>query len=199
MPRTLYGKLIAALMALIGLVGLFYVGLTVVTTRLYLQEINQTLHRSLAAGIVGETALMRDARIDRAGLEDVFHQLMVINPAIEVYLIDPEGRILAFSADPGKVKRERISLEPVRAYLAGGEDLPIRGDDPRDAAGRKVFSAAPIESNGRVEGYLYVVLGGQTFDSVAQMFQRSYIFRLSAGLIAAGLVLAVIAGLLVEL
>ena len=196
MIRTLYGKLVAALLGLIVLIGLLYVGLTLITTRLYLQEVNQTLNRSLAARIVGETWLMRDARVNEAALKDVFHQLMVINPGIEVYLIDASGKILAFSAAPDKVKRERISLAPVRAYLDGGEDLPIRGDDPRGLDRKKVFSVAPIETDGRLEGYLYVVLGGEAYDSVAEMFQESYIVRLGAGVIAAGLLLTLALGVL---
>ncbi len=196
MIGTLYGKLVAALLGLIVLIGLLYVGLTLMTTRLYLQEVNQTLNRSLAAGIVGETWLMRDARINETALKDVFHQLMVINPGIEVYLLDGDGKILAFSAAPDKVKRKRISLAPVRAYLDGNEDLPIRGDDPRGLDREKVFSVAPIETDGRLEGYLYVVLGGEAYDSVAEMFQRSYIFRLSAGVIAAGLLLTLAVGLI---
>ncbi len=37
MARTLYGKLVAALFALVATISLIYVGLTVTTTRLYLQ------------------------------------------------------------------------------------------------------------------------------------------------------------------
>jgi signal transduction histidine kinase len=122
--------------------------------------------------------------------------LMVVNPAIEVYLLDPEGRILGFSAPPGKVKREAIPLAPVEAFLAGEENLPIRGADPRDLERRKVFSAAPVVHDGRLEGYLYVVLGGEEHDSVAQMIQGSYILRLSAGIVAAGLAVTLIVGLL---
>jgi hypothetical protein len=50
---------------------------------------------------------------------------MVINPAIEVYLLDADGRILAFSAPAEKVKRNHVDLAPVHAFLHDGDRLPI--------------------------------------------------------------------------
>ena len=129
MARTLYGKLGLAFLVLVGLGGLLSVVMTLATTRLYLQEVNQRLNRDLAAGVVKEVPLLRGGEINQAALEDVFHMLMVVNPAIEIYLLDPEGRILGFSAPPGKVKRETIPLAPVEAFLAGERNLPIRGAD----------------------------------------------------------------------
>ncbi len=119
MPRTLYGKLALAFLALIALSNVLYIVMTVMTTRLYIQEVNQRLNQALASGVVGEDILLRDGEINQAALADIFHMLMVINPAIEVYLLDPQGAILAFSAPPGKVKRRSVSLAPLEAFLAG--------------------------------------------------------------------------------
>jgi len=195
-PRSLHGKLVAALVVLIGAIGLLYVVLALGTTRLYLEEVNQKLHRSLAANLVAENDLVRGQIINYEALEQAFHNLMIVNPAIEVYLLDADGQILTFSAPPGKVKRTRIDLGPVAAFLAGGKTLPIRGEDPRDTQGYKVFSAAPVMDGDVLAGYLYVVLGGEAYDSVARVFQGSYILRLAAGVAAAGLVLALVAGAL---
>ncbi len=195
-PRSLHGKLVAALVVLIGAIGLSYVVLALGTTRLYLEEVNQKLHRSLAANLVAENKLVSGETINHAALKQAFHNLMIVNPAIEVYLLDAEGRILTFSAPPGKVLRKRIDLDPVAAFLAGGEAFPIRGEDPRDSEGYKVFSAAPVMDGGRLAGYLYVVLGGEAYDSVVRVFQSSYILRLAAGVAAAGLILALVAGAL---
>jgi signal transduction histidine kinase len=196
MARTLYGKLVAALFALVALISLIYVGLTVTTTRLYLQEVNQKLNQTLAAGIVAEQPLLRGGAVDQAAFEGLFHSLMVINPSIELYLIDPEGAILSYNAPPGRVRRGRVSLAPIKAFIDGSEAFPIRGDDPRDPRGRKVFSAAEVREGERLAGYLYVVLGGEAFDSVAQLIQDSYILRLAVGAGLASLALALIAGLL---
>lgn len=194
--RTLYSKLVTALFVLICLISLIYIVLTVITTRLYMQEVNQKLNQTLAANIVAETPLLRSGEVNQAALEELFHTLMVINPSIEVYLVDPAGAILSYNAPPGKVTRTHISLAPITAFLTESQELPIRGDDPRDLGGEKVFSAAPVHDAGRLAGYLYVVLGGEAFESVAQMIQQSYVLRLAVGVAAVSLVLSLIAGLL---
>jgi signal transduction histidine kinase len=121
---------------------------------------------------------------------------MVINPSIELYLLDPQGTILAFSAPPGKVKRKRVNLGPIETWLDGAGILPILGDDPRDHDGRKVFSVARIPEHGTLEGYLYVILGGQLYDTVTQKLQGSYILRSSFWVVSISLLFALIAGLL---
>ncbi|UCF74856.1 MAG: HAMP domain-containing protein [Betaproteobacteria bacterium] len=196
MRGTLANKLIAALVVLLGVTSMVYAGLTVIATRFHIQEINQSLNRSLANNIVESQQLMRGGEADPAALHQVFESLMKVNPAIEVYLLDPGGEILAYSAPPTKVKRARVSIDSVEAFLAGDESFPIRGDDPRHLEGRKVFSAAPILDDGRLQGYLYVVLGGETYDTISGMFERSYILRLTLGGVAVSLLLIGTAGAL---
>ena len=99
--------------------------------------------------------------------------------------LDTRGKILAFSAAPGKVKRSRVNLEPIRDMLEKHATIPIRGDDPRDPGGKKVFTVARIPEQGALQGYLYVILGGETYDSVVQKLKASYILPLSAWMIFA--------------
>lgn len=73
MARTLYGKLVAALFALVMLVSLIYVVLTVTTTRLYLQEVNQKLNQALASNIVADTPLLQGGKVNRTAFEGLFH------------------------------------------------------------------------------------------------------------------------------
>jgi len=61
---------------------------------------------------------------------------------------------------------------------------------------KKVFSAARISGQGELEGYLYVILGGERYDSVVQKLKGSYILQLSAWMISAGLLFALITGLI---
>ncbi|MDH4276383.1 MAG: HAMP domain-containing histidine kinase [Gammaproteobacteria bacterium] len=194
--RSLYAKLAAVLLVLFMLVGMLALGITLYATDLYQQEANQKLNRELAQHIVDEKRLIRDKLVDQAALEDVFHMLMVINPAIELYLLNTDGRILAYSAEPGKVQRDHVDLTPVRRWVQGGIQFPMLGDDPRDQNRKKAFSAAAIKEKGNIEGYLYVILAGENYDSVTQMLTGSYILSASAWIIAGGTVLAVIVGLL---
>lgn len=197
MFKTLYAKLAAVFLGLFCLMGILYVLVTLFTTRMYLQEVNQKLNRGLAKNLVSETNLLDKGRVNDAALKEIFHMLMVINPNIEIYLLDAGGRILAYSAPPGTVKRELVALEPLRRFATETEVFPILGDDPRDLHRQKIFSVCPIPKEGEpIEGYLYVILGGEEFDSAAQMLQGSYILRLSAWAVAGGLLSALLAGLL---
>jgi len=196
MRTTLYGKLAAVLLGLLCLIGGLYIGLTVTTTRLYEQEVTQKLNRTLAQHLVAENLPLRGGRIDRQALQDIFHLLMVINPSIEVYLLDPQGVILAYSAPSGRIQRYQVALDPVHRFLRGSSPWPILGDDPRHLSQHKVFSVAPIPPQGALEGYLYIVLTGEAYDSVTQMLQGSYRLRLSLWAVGAGLLFAVGTGLL---
>ena len=75
--------------------------------------------------------------------------MMVIHPSIELYLLDEQGGVLAYSAPEGVVKRTQVDLEPILKFLDGRARFPLKGDDPRDADGHKVFSAARILDRNR--------------------------------------------------
>jgi two-component system OmpR family sensor kinase len=179
MFKTLYFKLAAVLVGLFCLIGIFFILLSLYTTHLYFQEVNQILNRNLAPHLISERILMQGGHINELVVKHIFHQLMVVNPGIEVYLLDPKGKIMAFSAPPGKVKRQTVSLKPLKEFLNKNGSFPILGDDPRDLEHMKVFSVAPVPLKGPIEGYLYVILGGEEFESAAQLLQGSYILRLS--------------------
>ena len=101
-PRSLYAKLSILLLGLFLVAGAVTLGVTLKTSQLYQQEAQQRIHRDLAAGIVKEELLIQNGEIAEDRLEHIFHMMMVINPSIELYLLDPAGEILAFSAPPGR-------------------------------------------------------------------------------------------------
>lgn len=197
MFRSLYARLALVLVGLVAVSGALYMVLTLHAGRLYFQELNQQLNHTLAANLIKEKGLtIEDGLFDREALSEVFHTYMVVNPAIEVYLLDAGGRILAYSAPPGKVKRKRVDLAPVRTFLHDTHRRPIVGDDPRHRGARRIFSAAPIGPADTPEGYLYVVLAGEELNSLAHMLQGSYILRLTVYGLVAVAVIGVVAGLL---
>ncbi len=195
MFNSLYSKIAAGLAGLFLVVGLIFIAITVFSTDMYQQEVNQKLNTHLAGQIVKERLLMEQGRVNQEALKDIFHMLMVINPGIEIYLLDTKGSILTFSAPKGSVKREFVDLDPVKKWLIDQPEAPVMGDDPKSPDRKKVFSAARIERDGKLEGYLYVILGGEQYDSVVQKLKGSYILQLSAWMIAAGLLFALLTGL----
>ncbi|MGD9134029.1 MAG: ATP-binding protein [Desulfobacterales bacterium] len=196
MVKSLYTKLAIVLLVLFCLLGISILIVTQFASDMYQQEVVQKLNRNLAEQIVAQKILMEDNRISEKGLKDVFDMLMVVNPSIEIYLLDPAGKILAFSAPPGKVKLDRVNLVPIKKWFEDEIVYPLTGDDPRNPAKKKVFSAARIPEQGKLQGYLYIILAGEIFDSIAQKLRGSYIMQLSVWWIMASLLFALITGLL---
>ena len=197
MFRTLYSRLALTLFILLCLVGVILIQVIGHSSTLYQQEVAQKLNRELAAHIVAEQPLIQDRKINHPALDHLFHQLMVINPSIELYLLDEHGAVLGYSAPAGKVRRTQVALEPVRKFLDGNAQFPLKGDDPRNPEGRKVFSAARIADHADLQGYLYIVLGGEQYDHVVQMIGDSYILDSALLVLLVALVAALTAGLVV--
>lgn len=195
MLRSLYGKLAAALLLLLGFVGVSWVLVTFFSSRALVDEVNLKLNRDVAGHLVEDLHLMEEGRTNEKALEEAFHMMMVVNPSLELYLLDPEGEILAYSAEPGLVRRREVNLEPIREFISGREGMPLLGDDPRDPGGRKPFSAALVGDPDRPEGYLYVVLGGQRYDSALAMLQGSAILRTGIALLLVTLLVTLTGGL----
>jgi signal transduction histidine kinase len=194
--RSLYGRLALVLALLFMLLGAGALMLLARTTEGYRQETNQRLNLDLASQIVQERQLFQAGLLDREALEHIFHMLMVVNPRIELYLLDPDGRVLAFSAPPGRVQREQVDLTPIERLLAQPRDLPLLGDDPRSPEGRKVFSVAPVFEQEQMRGYLYVILAGAADAGLLQPLMGSEVLRLSALALGVGLLFALLAALI---
>lgn len=197
MFRSLYSKLASVMLILFTILGILMVTIVIYATDMYRQEVSQKLNSDLAENLVKEKLLIQDNKINHEALEHIFHMLMVINPSIELYLLDATGNILDYSAAPGKIKREQVSLDPIESWLSKNMTIPLQGDDPRHLSRKKVFSAARIHQNDKLEGYLYVILGGEEYDTIAQKIQGSFILKLSSWMIIAGLFFAGVTALIV--
>lgn len=127
----------------------------------------QQLSRGLAQHISSHSVLLDPNGIDRNNLGKLFDMLMVVNPSIEVYLLDTKGKILADQAPPGHVKLDHVRLEPVQQFLLGRPEL-VLGDDPRQPDQQHVFSAPPVQVNGITGGYVYVILQGESHLAASQ-------------------------------
>jgi signal transduction histidine kinase len=160
------------------------------------QEVIQRLSQNLARQIVENNAsLLAPDGLNDAAVRSLFDKLMEVNPSVEVYLLGLDGRILAHAAPPGHLRRDRIDLAPVRAWL-GGAALPVVGDDPRSADLRKVFSAAPLLVDGRERGYVYVVLIGEEHEALSRTLVGDSLLRTTLWSMLLVAVLGVLVGLL---
>ena len=164
------------------------------SSRMHELEVVQGLSRDLAAGIARDAQLTDANGLMPDAVRRLFDRLMVVNPSVEVYLLESDGRIAGHAAPDGRVKRDRIDLAPVRRLLAG-DALPILGDDPRSADGRKVFSAAPLRVGDRDVGFIYVVLLGEAHDQLAARGSTQSVLKTALWSIAMVALMCLAAGL----
>jgi len=194
---TLYAKLAAVLFLLFCVVGGTFLFAALYSAQMYQQEVTQRLNRDLAMYIVDEHVLFKDGQVNQAELKQLFHNLMIINPSLELYLLAADGEILSYSAAPDRVHRERVGLAPVEKMLGGNATLPVLGDDPRHREQQKAFSTAPIMANGEIQGYIYAILGSEQADHIMALLKDSFIMRWSALAVGTALLFALGAGLLI--
>ncbi|HVE88303.1 MAG TPA: ATP-binding protein [Burkholderiaceae bacterium] len=174
------------------IVVLAYGVLTFRTSQAHLDEANQKLNRDLARHLVETNKLFKGDESSRRALSKLFVDVRSANPNIEIYLLDADGTILTHSATEDRIARRVVDLAPVRKFLTGDPMFPLMGDDPHHLSRPKVFSAAPIPLQGAPEAYLYIVLGGEEYESIADMLAESRLLRtrLFAVLLAAVLLFA---------
>ncbi|MDX1599205.1 MAG: ATP-binding protein [Marinobacter sp.] len=197
MVRTLYTRLALGLFLLLLAVGLLYAFISLYSLREYNASVNQELHRDLAKNLVSDRNLVSEGQLDRSALKELFALYMTINPSIEIYLLDLDGTILSYSADPAKIKRKKVSLEPIQRLMDDMSRYPVLGDDPRSHDRQKVFSVTPVPSVNNPEGYLYVVLRGEEYDAAETMARGGQLLELSAWALLVSLAVVMIAGLAV--
>ena len=160
------------------------------------QESLQRLSHGLARHIVEHWPEIASADRDAADTKArgaLLSMLMTVNPGVQVYLLDADGRVQHYIGHPGMVRQEEVDLDAVRRFLAGAA-LPLRGTDPMGSGVARIFSAAmfPVRvGDVRPPGYLYIILDSLARDRAAS--------NLGAGRLWRGAALAGVIGLLVTL
>ena len=130
MLKTVYGKLSAVVLLLFYVVGIISITLTILSNRLYYQEMSQDVSRTLAKRLVKKKDVMPGGVGDYRRFSDLSAELEAISPSVSLYLLDTAGRILTSSRPREELSVDRVSMEPLRRMLRG-DMLPIFGDNPR--------------------------------------------------------------------
>lgn len=191
---SLYQKLAASLFVIFGAMIVLIVSWSQTLEQISQHQAQQKLHLQLAEHLVADNPLLKKGVYDYSALENLFHTLMLLGPAFEFYFVDPSGEILTYSAPKGKVKRKNIDLVPLLSLIEHNNKLPIYGQDPRNLAKQKIFSVAPVYSHEKqqqkhLQGYLYIIIGGEAYDTIFSRIKASGSLTLTAIWFAAGLVL----------
>lgn len=167
-------------------------------------EASQRLHLELAKNVVKDLGITSNGQYDPEMIKDAFHQMMILGPTIELYVLDDEGHLVTYDAPEEKIKRRSVDLTPIKLFVKGNAELPILGDDPRSLNRKKIFSAASVmaknDANTSDEksfvGYLYIIIGGENYDSVAGALKQSKAWKFSLLGIVGSLVFLLLASLL---
>jgi two-component system, OmpR family, sensor kinase len=191
LPRTLFGRLLLVFL-LFGVVmtaALLYV--MQVSHQQFHLEFDQTVNRDLARQYVASNFLLTDSPLTAATLHHGIAKLAAANPAIDIYLLDDAGGIVASSVPEAYRRRTRVNLQPIKEFIAG-RPAPVLADNPRDESGKDVFSAARFHVTGCPADYVYLVLGRAEEAPGASRLRNTFAVREGAGIIllAAGLSVA---------
>lgn len=192
---SLFWKLSATFLVLLVLVGAAHMLLSINAAERYYQERNQRLNAPIAASIIQEVKPFIDGEITKDATDKIMHHMMAVNPSIEVYLLDQKGKILNHVAPYKKVKLKEVSLEPIGRFIENQGSSCVLGDDPRKPGEEQIFSAAAIEDEGEIQGYVYVVLAGEEYHTVGSTLWIDYITMLGGRTMLITLLGALIVGL----
>jgi len=193
--RSFYAKLSLIFLFLILALGVGSLAIAFSAAEHLFDEVEQLLNREYARSIALELQPLVEDEFSEKKIKEAIHYMMVLNPMVEIYLLDGEGSILAYFTHPEeRLIRKIIDPVPLRAFITSGGRSPVLGDDPRTDSRKKPFSAATLLM-GREEGYVYVILRGQSYDRSLEMLRSSYFLRSGLSTFFFALLATLIAGL----
>lgn len=177
--RTLLWRLSGALLIILVLLGLAYVSITTYSLSKYHQETTQRLNAGVAESMLLEVQPFINGEVNEEAVGKIMHSMMAVNPSIEVYLLDPKGDVLKYVVLDKKVRLKSVDISPVKEFIAAGGEGYILGDDPRTPGAQTIFSASEVRNDaGQLEGYVYMVLASEQYESVAGALSGSYFMKL---------------------
>lgn len=196
--KSFYGKLSLVFLLLLIALGVAQVTITFNSSMQFVQQADQKLNLDLARNMAGEFESELEDGLDISRIKSSIHDMMVVNPRIEIYLLDSAGKILAYFVDPpGEVKTDSVNLGPVQEFLSNEQSDLIMGEDPRNPSIQKPISVARLNIGTPEHGYVYIILGGEQYDSALQMLENSYFLQTSMKIFVIILLVTGIAGLII--
>jgi methyl-accepting chemotaxis protein len=174
--KSLYSRISLLYLGLSFALCLACAWVTVCHFRTFMGAVNQRLDRGLAASLAPRVqAAASGASYDQA-VDQVGATINELRPAVQLYVLDAaSGRVRASSVEEAYMRRQRIDVAPIKAFVDGAT-VPVRGQDPASKTDQKVFSVAPIEGPDGQPYYLYVILNGCSAEAIAATFKQTYVW-----------------------
>ncbi len=191
--QSLFVRMFLSLATIFIVFGVLSAVLFVSSSRNYEQEVSQRMHRDLAQHVVDNYLLYQNGKPNYEAAKQTFHDLMILGPNFEFYLVNKHGNIVAFSGKSEEVKLTSVRLEPFYRFLSNTKERGIIfGDDPKYLDQEKIFSVAPIIQMGQTYGYLYIIIGSQIRTSLEEKLWNSEMLQSGMWVFVGGGVLTLI-------
>lgn len=195
--NSLFWKISGTFLLMMVILAVIFVKISIDFSEEYHMEAQQKINRNVAEGALKEVhPIFIDGKVNEQALHTIMHSMMAVNPSIEVYLLDPSGKILTYVVPYKEVKSTEVSLTPVKEFISGDPEEYVKGDDPRNPGEQKAFTAAPIIEDDQLKGYLYIILASKEYTSAMGALQNSYILGLGVRTMALAFLFTTILGLL---
>ncbi|MCB0732714.1 MAG: HAMP domain-containing protein, partial [Ignavibacteriae bacterium] len=177
--NSLTWKIGSTFLLILTILSAVYLYIAVWTAEMYYQEAAQKMGAQIAPQIVNENEFFSNGKPDSKVLKKLFHHIMVINPSLEVYLLDTNGTILTYYAPEKKIILKSVDLEPIKEFVSNEGKNFVMGNNPRIPDAHATFTAAEVYENEILCGYLYIVMSGEEFNNAAQFLFGSFMLRLA--------------------
>jgi len=194
---SLYWKVSGIFLAFTVVLTIIFIYISVIFSADYNDEAQQKVNGEIAAGAIKEVSpIFIDGKVNKEAISVLMHSMMAVHPSIEVYLLNPTGKILTFVVPEQDVKTETVSLDPIKRFLNRTNDKAIKGDDPRNPDSPKIFSVAEIVEDGQMKGYMYIILASTQYTSTVAALENSFILKIGVRTLLIAFLLTSILGLL---
>ncbi len=200
LPNRFVIKLSISFLIIILVIGVIYSSVTFFLLDKFYSETTQRLNVNLANHLIEEkfknaSPFLEDGAVNTQLFDDVMHDMMAVNRAIEVYLLDAQGNVLhsvVLDHSDNVQSIAKVDLDPIHKFINNTNEY-VLGDDPKRDLEKKIFSAALFESNGK-KGYIYILLASDNFEKISDSLFSSYFSKLSITTILITTLLSIIVG-----
>ncbi len=195
--NSLFWKISGIFLLMMVILAVIFIKISIDFSEEYQMEAQQKINRDVAQGALKEVnPIFIEGKVNEQALHTIMHSMMAVNPSIEVYLLDPQGKILTYVVPYKEVKSTEVSLDPIKKFINGNPEEYVKGDDPRNPGEQKAFTTAPIIEEGEMKGYLYIILASKEYTSAMDALENSYILGLGVRTMALAFLFTTILGLL---
>jgi signal transduction histidine kinase len=165
-------KIAFSLVSLLGIFSLLAGLITFNASQDHEQKLLQSLSKDLAKNIVSNWPDVMASSVSEGRVAErnaILSMLMVVNPTIQVYVLDDKGAVLAYINTMRELQTQAVDIKPIAQFLQH-EAFPIRGTDPLNIDAPRIFSAArftpprshwPTANTPSNQGYLYILINSQ--------------------------------------